>query len=235
MMTSIQKQDSWQMFNEISPKYDLLNGLLSFGIDHHWRRTIIKHLSLSGKKNILDLATGTGDVLLTLIRHEKRIIEAVGIDLANNMLEIGLAKIAKQDLTQRIQLLHGDAAHIPFENGYFENVTIAFGIRNVSDTSVVLKEMHRVLTPNGRAIILEFSLPENPILRMFHLFYLRTLVPCIGGLVSGHAQAYRYLNQTIETFPYGEAFCRLLREAGFAHQRAHPLMGGIATIYVGEK
>jgi len=223
------------MFNEISPRYDLLNRLLSFGIDRHWRRTLAKYLFLSVKKNILDLAAGTGDVLLNLIKKQPAITEAVGIDLAKNMLAIGLEKIAKEGLSQRIQLLQGDAARIPFESAYFENVSIAFGIRNMPDAEAVLKEMNRVLVPKGRAIILEFSLPSNPLLRAIHLFYLRTIVPFVGGLISGHSEAYRYLNQTIETFPYGRAFCQLMMGAGFTRASAHPLMGGIATIYVGEK
>ena len=231
----IDKKDSWRMFNMISEHYDLLNQLLSFGIDRHWRRVLVKYLSLSDRKNILDLATGTGDILLTILKNEKRIIEAVGIDLAANMMAIGLAKIDKSGLSQQIRLLRGDAAHIPFDAAHFENVTIAFGIRNMNDPIVVLREMNRVLTPKGRGIILEFSLPANKFLRALHLFYLRMIVPLIGGLVSGHTEAYRYLNQTIETFSYGEPFCRLMQEAGFTRSTAHPLMGGIATIYVGEK
>ncbi len=232
---AIPKSESWRMFDDISPRYDLLNRLLSFGLDVFWRRQLVKFLPAQHNQKLLDLATGTADVPLTLVRRSKNIEYAVGIDLADKMLTIGQAKVMAAKLEDRIMLNHGDASYIDFNAEVFNAVTIAFGIRNVEDPLQVLREMQRVLKPQGRALILEFSLPENKTLRALHLFYLRKVVPTIGGLVSGHAQAYRYLNQTIERFPCGPDFCAIMEDAGFRNPQAHPLLGGIATIYTGEK
>lgn len=223
------------MFNEISPRYDLLNRLLSFGLDSHWRTALVKFLPLRNNLHLLDLATGTADVAITLCQKVPQITRAVGIDLADKMLEIGQTKIHQKGLEQTISLKHADALSIPFDNNSFDIATISFGIRNTPDHFKVLQEMNRILNPKGRALILEFSLPDNPLLRFSHLMYLRNIVPIIGWIVSGHYQAYRYLNKTIEDFPYGEAFCQLMSKAGFANSKAHPLLGGIATIYVGNK
>ncbi|MBI5149616.1 MAG: bifunctional demethylmenaquinone methyltransferase/2-methoxy-6-polyprenyl-1,4-benzoquinol methylase UbiE [Candidatus Omnitrophica bacterium] len=232
---AISKSDSWRMFDDISPRYDLLNRLLSFGLDVFWRRQLVQFLPAQHNQKILDLATGTADVPLTLVRRSKKIEYAVGIDLADKMLSIGQKKVTAAKLEDKILLNHGDAGHTDFNADVFNAVTIAFGIRNAEDPLQVLREMRRVLKPQGRALVLEFALPENKILRALHLFYLRTIVPAIGGLVSGHGAAYRYLNQTIERFPCGPDFCAIMEDAGFHSVSAHPLCGGIATIYVGEK
>jgi len=229
------KAESWKLFDEIYKHYDLLNRLLSFGIDKHWRRSMAKFLRLDQKMNVLDLATGTGDVLMVLAKEWPELKEGIGLDMAENMLNAGKAKIAKAGLQSKLILIKGDANDIIFSENYFENVTIAFGIRNVVDALVVLKEMRRVLIPRGRALVLEFSLPRHACLRSLHLFYLRQAVPFIGGLVSGNRQAYRYLNKTIEAFPYGDDFLTLMRQAGFKNPTAHPLLFGVATIYLGEK
>ena len=223
------------MFNQISSKYDLLNHLLSFGLDIHWRNKLAKFLPKRANLEILDLATGTADVLLTICKSNFQIKQATGIDLADKMLDIGRAKVAKQNLTDKILLKHGDATQIPFSPNSFDTVTISFGIRNVENPQMVLHEMHRVLRNEGRALIMEFSLPNNRVLRALHLFYLRTIVPILGGLVSGHAQAYRYLNQTIEAFSYGEQFTKMMERSGFKNVKANPLLFGVATIYSGDK
>lgn len=232
---TINKSDSWKMFDEISPRYDFLNHLLSFGLDIHWRNNLIRYLPRRNSLKILDLATGTADVLLSLCKNNPNILSGVGVDLADKMLELGRAKIHEVKLDQKITLKHGDAHELPFPNESFDAVTIAFGIRNMEDPAKVMREMYRVLKNSGRAIILEFSLPKNNIIKNGHLFYLRHIVPNIGGFVSGHKEAYRYLNQTIESFPYGKEFCQLLEAVGFKNPQAHPLMAGIASIYVGEK
>ena len=232
---TIQKSDSWRMFDDISPRYDLLNRLLSFGLDVFWRSQLVQFLPAQHNQKLLDLATGTADVPITLLRRNKNIEYAVGVDLADKMLSIGQEKVTRAKLEDKILLNHGDASHIDFNADVFNVVTIAFGIRNMEDPLQVLREMHRVLRPQGRALILEFSLPENKILRAAHFFYLRKIVPAIGGLISGHGAAYRYLNQTIEHFPYGTAFCAIMEDAGFFNPKAHLLLGGIASIYVGEK
>jgi len=232
---TIPKAESWRMFDKISSKYDLLNHLLSFGLHIVWRKKLSQFLTDKKGQSVLDLATGTADVLLSLFKNNSNIKKGHGIDLADKMLAIGREKVAQRGLSKKITLKHGDATKIPFETNIFDASTISFGIRNVTDPSDVLNEMYRVLNINGRALILEFSLPTNAMLRTLHLFYLRTVVPIIGALVSGHYQAYKYLNQTIEAFPYGNSFCDLMRKAGFQNVKANPLLFGIATIYQGDK
>ncbi len=231
----LQKINSWQMFDEIAPRYDFLNHLLSFGLDIHWRRELRRFLLPRQDQKILDLATGTAEVLIELCQNNFDIESACGIDLAQKMLDLGREKISQKGLTNIITLQHGDAKQIPFEENTFDHVSIAFGIRNVDDPSQVLNEMQRVLNPGGRALILEFSLPQNKLIRFVHLFYLRTIVPILGAIFSGHYQAYRYLNQTIETFPYGQPFCALMTKAKFQNVKANALLFGVATIYQGEK
>lgn len=229
------KADSWQMFNDISRRYDFLNHLLSFGLDILWRKQLAKFLTVKNGQKVLDLATGTADVLLSLFANNKNVQSGCGIDLADKMMDVGRKKISQRGLESHITLHHGDANQIPFNANTFDAATIAFGIRNMEDPGRVLNEMHRVLNIGGRALILEFSLPQNTIIRCVHLFYLRHLVPLIGVIFSGHYKAYRYLNKTIETFPYGKNFCALMTKAGFQNVEAHPLVFGIATIYQGDK
>jgi demethylmenaquinone methyltransferase/2-methoxy-6-polyprenyl-1,4-benzoquinol methylase len=161
--------------------------------------------------------------------------EGVGIDLAEKMLEIGRQKIANQNLQDKLSLSTGDAADIPFPESSFDAVTMAFGIRNLEHTIEGLREIYRVLKPEGRAIILEFSLPESYFLRGLYLFYFRRLLPKIGRVISGDSYAYRYLNETVETFPFGEDFCNLMINAGFSDVKATRLTFGIATVYHGNK
>ena len=232
---TLPKSESWRMFDEISSKYDLLNHFLSFGLHILWRKKLSQFLTDKKNQRVLDLATGTADVLLSLFKNNENVSKGQGIDLADKMLEIGREKILLKGLGDKITLKHGDATQIPFENNLFDAATISFGIRNVPDPSDVLKEMYRILNKNGRALILEFSLPENPVLRILHLLYLRTIVPLLGAIISGHYKAYKYLNQTIESFPYGKDFCSLMEKAGFQNVRANPLLFGIATIYQGDK
>ncbi len=229
------KSESWEMFNRISPRYDFLNRLLSLGLDRVWRKQFTKLLPYRSNLKILDLATGTGDVLLTMVKENSLIQKAYGIDLAQKMLEIGRKKIEKQGLAEKIELHHADAQHIPFPENTFDVVTMAFGIRNMPSTPDVLKEIYRVLQSGGESLILEFSLPTNRFLRFLHLFYLRTIVPVIGGIFSGNREAYRYLNQTIEAYPYGKKFCQLLSQQGFIQIKAKLLTFGIATMYQAQK
>ena len=233
--TIISKSTSWQMFDDISPRYDFLNHLLSFGLDIRWRRRLARFLKSRPGQNVLDLATGTADVLISLFKNNPHVQKASGIDLAEKMLAIGRPKIIREGLQERAILKHGDAHNIPFDSLTFDAVTIAFGIRNMENPEQVLKEMRRVLKKGGRALVLEFSLPQNVFIRWVHLAYLRHIVPLIGAAFSGHYRAYKYLNQTIESFPYGTAFCALMAKAGFQHVQACPLMSGIATIYQGDK
>jgi len=228
------RKDVSKMFDRIAHRYDLLNRSLSMGQDVVWRKRVARHLPDRADIKLLDLATGTADQLIYL-SCDPRITSGLGMDLAEKMLDIGREKIAKRQLGERYELKTGDAINIPVEDNSFDVVTISFGIRNVLDVEQGLREMHRVVKPGGRALILEFSLPGNVVMRKLYLFYFRHVLPRIGSLVSGDAYAYRYLNQTVETFPYGEAFCELMRKAGFEAVRANPLTFGIASIYQGDK
>jgi len=229
------RKEIWRLFNKIAPCYDLLNHILSCGQDFGWRRKLASHLKKQKDQHILDLATGTADVLITICQQSKRIKSAVGIDLAPKMLALGQNKIIKQKLEEVITLLPGDAMQIPFPENSFDAVTIAFGIRNVPDTAKTIQEMLRVLKPGGRVVVLEFSLPQNKIIRKLYLCYFRYILPWLGFLISGNHAAYRYLNQTVEHFPYGQAFCDLLTSAGFEQVYARVMTFGIATIYQADK
>lgn len=223
------------MFDRIAPRYDLLNRVLSMRQDVYWRRRLARLLPDRPELALLDLATGTGDVLIELTRRTPRITTAVGMDMAGQMLRIGQQKLAARPPEAHTAMVRADATCIAAADAQFDAVTIAFGIRNVLDVKAGLREMHRVLKPGGRALILEFSLPQNRLLRSLYLLYFRHVLPRIGGALSGDEPAYRYLNQTVESFPYGEAFCGLMRAAGFVAVRVTPLTFGIASIYTGDR
>ncbi|NGX39755.1 MAG: Demethylmenaquinone methyltransferase [Chlamydiae bacterium] len=223
-----------QMFNEISPTYDRVNRILSFGLDRLWRKRLTSLLPSGNSLTLIDLATGTGDQLLSLMKSGK-ISSALGIDLAEEMLSFFKTKVAGRPFANEIALEVASALDIPAEEGSFDCATISFGIRNVGDPGLCLREMHRVLKPGGRALILEFSLPKIKLVRFFHLLYLRKVLPFLGGVISGKPSAYSYLNKTIEAFPYGSAFCNLMKEANFSNVHAHPMTLGVATLYMGEK
>jgi demethylmenaquinone methyltransferase/2-methoxy-6-polyprenyl-1,4-benzoquinol methylase len=225
----------WKMFDRVAHRYDFLNRVLSMGIDRSWRMKMSSLLPAAENLDVLDLATGTADQLLFLFHTSDRIRSGVGMDLAERMLEIGRRKVDKQGVSDRITLRNGDAMDIPTEANRFDVVTISFGIRNVIDVHRALREMYRVLKPCGRLLVLEFSLPECPCIRSGYLFYLRHVLPRIGALISGDSYAYRYLNETIETFPAGADFCACMEKAGFINTAAHPATFGIATVYKADK
>lgn len=229
------KAESWQMFDRISRRYDLLNRLFSFGLDVLWRKRLSGCLSPQPHQAVLDVATGTADVLLYLMQESPNVSRGFGIDLAVRMLAIGRQKIKSKQLDDKIILQQADAQKLPFPENHFDAVTMAFGIRNMPQPFKVLQEIFRVLKAKGRALVLEFSLPQNRLLREIYLVYLRHIIPPLGAVISGDGQAYRYLNRTIETFPSGKTFCDLLESTGFKNVQAHPLTLGIATIYQGEK
>lgn len=231
MTETVSQEQVSHMFNAISKKYDLTNRLISLGIDRGWRRKLKQHI-IGSDLVLLDCATGTCDQLLSLM-DLGTIQQAVGIDLAEEMLAIGKQKVEISPHADQVDLVVGNALSMPLEDGRFDYVTMTFGIRNVQGDC--LPEIARVLKPRGKALILEFSLPKNRLIRMFHLTYLRHILPLIGGWVSGNGEAYRYLNKTIETFPYGEAFLDRMKQAGFEQLKAIPLSFGIATLYTGVK
>ena len=233
--THYSKEKIWKVFDEISPTYDFINHLLSLGIDTYWRKYIVKHLPQISHIRLLDLATGTGDQLITIVKKAPHVISALGIDLAHAMLRLGHKKIIDKPYSHQITLMEGDVTNIALQNKAVDCVTISFGIRNVYNQQRCLHECYRVLTSHGKLIVLEFSLPKNRIIKSLYLFYLRHIVPCIAGLISHKRCAYLYLNKTIEAFPKNEEFCKEIENAGFCHVKAHPLTFGIATLYTGEK
>ncbi len=235
MQTQPSREDIWKMFDRIAPRYDLLNRILSLGLDGSWRRRVGKYLSEGKNLKVLDLATGTGDLLLALFSNENKISSAVGLDMSAEMLATAEKKITKSNLRDSISLVRADAAQIPFPEGSFDAVTIAFGIRNVPDIDITLKQMQRVLKPSGKAIVLEFSLPENIVMRKLFLLYLKTFVPVVGAIISGDYKAYRYLNKTVETFLSREELCQAMRNAGFINVNVVPMTFGVACIYYGDK
>ncbi len=228
------RENVHRMFDRIAPRYDLLNHLLSFNRDKVWRRRMATLLPTRANLKLLDLATGTGDQLITLFDSGK-VASGVGVDPSEKMLVIGVDKIRRRGLSDKLTMLAGSGEAIPCADKSVDVVTISFGIRNVTDVPKALREMHRVLKPDGRALILEFSLPKSAMVRAGYLFYFRHILPTLGGIISGDRKAYKYLNQTVETFPYGEQFVALMREAGFDSVKATPLTFGVATIYQGDK
>lgn len=229
------KDQSWKIFDSIYKKYDFLNKILSLGFDKEWRNQISRFVPHRPNLRVLDLATGTADVLIGLVKNNPNIKTAIGIDLSENMLMRAKEKIINDRLTDRISLQHADATKLPFMNNEFDLATMSFGIRNIENPITTLKEIYRTLRTNGRIILLEFSLPKNFLLRGLYLIYLKYFVPLIGGIISGNFKAYFYLNRTIEKFPYGVVFARMIHQCGFKNVTVSPLLFGIATIYCGEK
>lgn len=231
---SERKKESYKIFNEIAGTYDLLNHTLSLGIDIYWRNKLLKHLPKKESINALDLATGTGDVPLTLVK-DQRIKKITGLDLSKGMVDIGIEKVKKKGLEKKINLMIGDAVNIPAADDSFDLTTISFGIRNFSDPQKSLHDIHRVLKKDGRLMIMEFAIPANPIVKAVYFFYFRHFLPVIGNLVSKHKDAYTYLNKTVEQFPYGDEFLKLMQNAGFKNLRKQSLTFGIAMLYIGDK
>lgn len=228
------RREVWRMFDRIAGRYDLLNHLLSMRRDVAWRKVMAATVPDRENLRLLDLATGTADVMLSMTRTRPNVTRAVGLDMSLGMLSHGQRKIRDAHLENQLTLVRGDACQVALADEAFDAVTIAFGIRNVLDVDAALKEMRRVLTPGGRVLLLEFSLPRNWFIRTGYLWYFRHVLPRLGGLISGDGAAYRYLNETAETFPYGDAFCALMTKAGFTEVKHRPLTFGIATLYWGD-
>jgi demethylmenaquinone methyltransferase/2-methoxy-6-polyprenyl-1,4-benzoquinol methylase len=222
------------MFDRIAARYDRINRVLSFGMDVGWRRHVARLLEVQPGQRVLDVATGTADLVIALAKSQPR-ATFVGIDPSEGMLAVGREKIASSGLSDRIALVEGAAEVLPFENASFDAVTIGFGIRNAKDPDLSLREMRRVLKPGGRLAVLEFSMPTNSVIRFFHLLYLRHVLPVIGGLLSGNREAYRYLNRTIETFPSGKSFIEKALSAGFSAMDQRQMALGAVSVYICQK
>jgi len=222
-----------EMFQAIAGRYDLLNHLLSAGVDVYWRRRALALVRHPRPDRVLDLATGTADFALAALRLRPRRI--VGIDVASNMIHLGAAKLSRRGMAGKILLLGGDAEALPFPDGSFDVATAAFGVRNFGDILSGLKETWRALASGGEFIVLEFTEPRIPVFSQLYTFYFRRILPLVGGVISGNRKAYSYLPESVGTVPQGEAFLNLMEEAGFSQTRATSLTLGICSVYQGIK
>ena len=221
------------MFDRISGRYDLLNHLLSFNIDRYWRRQGIALLPKGEVRDILDIATGTGDFAIAALRCGA--VNVTGVDISEAMLAAGRKKIIRKGLEDKISLMSGDAENLSFPEASFDAAISAFGVRNFENTRAGIAEMFRVLRPEGKIVVLEFSKPRKTPFRQIYRGYFTLVLPAIGRLISGDPSAYTYLPGSVGDFPDGEDFLALLREAGFSECQARPLTMGIATLYSGRK
>jgi demethylmenaquinone methyltransferase/2-methoxy-6-polyprenyl-1,4-benzoquinol methylase len=219
------------MFDAIAPRYDLLNHLLSAGIDRRWRTRAIRTLQLTGRETLIDVCTGTADIALAA--HGAARI--VGVDFAGAMLGLGLQKVRRAKEDRRISLVRGDALRLPVADASADAVTIGFGIRNVQKPDVGCAEMARVLRRGGRLAILEFGTPRVPGVRALYEWYFNSMLPFIGRRISGHSGAYSYLPASVGSFPPPAEFVTVLRQAGFSDVRAVPLTFGIVYLYTAVK
>jgi len=228
------KEQVADMFNNIAFKYDFLNRFLSVGIDIWWRKKAISELKSLQPKMILDVATGTADVAILTHKmlHPEKII---GIDISDGMLEIGRKKLKEKNLDQFITLQNGDSASLPFEDNTFNAITVAFGVRNFQLLEKGLSEMLRVLKPGGKLVVLEFSKPTAPVFSQFYHLYMNIITPTIGKLFSKNKDAYQYLNDSVQAFPEGQSFLKIMNGAGFTQTYLKKLSFGICTIYCGSK
>jgi len=220
------------MFDNIAPKYDFLNHCLSMNIDKQWRKKLVFMLGKHNPLKILDLATGTGDLIIEMMKLEPEKI--VGLDISEEMLRIADRKISIKD-KPAVVLKKGSAENIPFKNNSFDAVTSAFGVRNFEDLELGLKEMLRILKPGGMAAILEFSKPHAFFFKNIYSFYFKKLLPFIGRIISKEVSAYSYLPESVDAFPDGENFLEKMRMAGFIDTELSILSSGIATIYIAKK
>ncbi|GAB4044491.1 bifunctional demethylmenaquinone methyltransferase/2-methoxy-6-polyprenyl-1,4-benzoquinol methylase UbiE [Spirosoma jeollabukense] len=227
-----------EMFDSISPKYDLLNHVLSGGIDILWRKRAIRELKASktpsfAPQTILDVASGTGDFALeALALHPKKI---VGVDISEGMLAIGREKMKKRGVDQIIDMRAGDSEGLPFADNEFDAVIVSFGVRNFENLLKGLTDMHRVTRPGGVCVVLEFSNPRQFPFKQVYSFYSRTILPLIGRVVSKDASAYTYLPESVQAFPDGPNFLRIYEASGFTNTKWIPLTFGVASIYIGHK
>jgi len=222
-----------KMFDNISPMYDLLNRILSFGIDVWWRKKAIELLRVAKPAQILDIATGTADLAIEAVSLSPQKI--TGIDISEGMLEQGRKKIRQKGLQQIIELQSGDSEQLEFPDNSFDAVMVSFGVRNFENLEKGLQEIHRVLRPGGMLLVLEFSRPGNPLVRSLYNFYNRSFLPFTGRLLSKDHSAYTYLPESVKAFPEGVHFLKILTNQQFQQTKALPLTFGISTIYTGIK
>ena len=223
------KEQVAQMFDSISERYDFLNHMLSMNIDKGWRKKVVKIAKAEGPKQILDVATGTGDLAIALTKANPESI--MGIDISNGMLEVGRKKIKEKGLTEIISLQQADSENLPFEDASFDIVTVAFGVRNFENLEKGMSEIRRVLKPGGKALVLEFSQPTGFPFKQVYKFYFKNILPTLGKAISKDDSAYTYLPESVNAFPYGQKFVDVLESVGFKQNKFQPVTFGVATIY----
>lgn len=231
--TLSKKEQIAQMFDTISGNYDGLNRVISFGIDVKWRKKVLALVSRKNPKTVLDIATGTGD--LALLMAETSAEKIIGLDISAGMLEVGRKKIANANLSNKIEMVLADSESMPFEDNSFDAITVAFGIRNFEHLDLGLKEILRVLKPNGIFVVLETSNPTKTPFKQGYSLYTKYLLPLIGKVFSKDKAAYNYLSESASVFPFGEALNNILRKNGFIEVLAEPQTFGVATIYSASK
>ena len=219
-----------QMFDTISGEYDQLNRVISFGADLRWRKKVVRYIGQHGGERLLDIATGTGDLAIAFAKKTKA-KEIVGLDLSRGMLNQAIAKVEGRTYAERLRFVKGDSEALPFDQDYFDAITVSFGVRNFEHLENGLAEIYRVLKPGGLLVILETSVPEKFPFKQGYNFYTKGIMPTIGRWFSKDKSAYRYLSDSAAAFPYGHAFNNILSEIGFIVQRHKPQTFGVATIY----
>ncbi|UCD62048.1 MAG: bifunctional demethylmenaquinone methyltransferase/2-methoxy-6-polyprenyl-1,4-benzoquinol methylase UbiE [Flavobacteriaceae bacterium] len=227
------KQQVTQMFDTISGNYDGLNRVISFGIDIKWRNRVVAILKKRNPNKVLDIATGTGDLAINLVKTGAE--QIIGLDISKGMLEVGKKKVADKGLDTTIEMVVGDSENLPFEDDSFDAVTVAFGVRNFEDLEKGLSEIYRVLKPSGTFVVLETSVPTNFPFKQGYWFYTKSILPLIGKLFSKDRSAYTYLSESAAVFPYGQAFNNILGKIGFIAMENKPQTFGVASIYVATK
>ena len=227
-----EKHDIGNLFNRIADTYDTLNHLLSFNMDRYWRKKAVKRLQPCN--TLLDVATGTADLSIEILRQNKA-RHIIGTDISHAMMQKGIQKINRRKYADRISLLYADATQLSFEDGSFDAVTCAYGVRNFSDCQKGLKEMYRVLKDGGQLLILEFSYPDNACIRKLYNCYFTRILPYIGRKISKDKTAYSYFCQSVKEFIWGQDMTQTLEHIGFKSAKYHPLTFGITTIYTATK
>lgn len=221
------------MFDNISNEYDGLNRVISFGIDVKWRKKVVALVRKQNPETILDIATGTGDLALQMAQTGAKKI--IGLDISQGMLDVGIRKASNKELNNTIEFILGDSENLPFTDNSFDAITVAFGVRNFEDLEKGLKEILRVLKPNGIFVILETSVPTKFPFKQGYVFYTKYILPLIGRIFSKDKSAYKYLCESASVFPYGEKLNNILRKIGFNSVEHFPQTLGVATIYTASK
>jgi demethylmenaquinone methyltransferase/2-methoxy-6-polyprenyl-1,4-benzoquinol methylase len=232
--TTDKKEQVAEMFDHIAPKYDLLNQVLSLGIHKGWRRKTVKNLVAIKPRLVMDVATGTGDLAIEVVKQLSP-DKVVGVDISAGMMKLGEVKVKEKNLDKIISFQLGDSENLPFEENSFDAITVGFGVRNFAHLEIGMRGMYRVLKPGGMLCVLEFSKPHKFPMKQMTNFYYRFILPLIGRMVSSDKRAYTYLPESIQAFPEGPQFLEVMKKSGFSDVSWQPLTFGVASIYIGRK